>query len=80
MGVYFILRDLLKERKIEEKPFAKKIQVRHGTLYDICNNRIERVPVHVIAKICKELKAQPGDWIKYRTEEGETTEANSQIQ
>lgn len=68
MGVYFVLRDLLKERKIEEKPFAREIEVRHGTLYDICNNKIDRVPVHVIDKICNALNVQPGDWIKHQKE------------
>lgn len=69
MGVYFVLRDLLKEKGLKEKPFAASIQVQHRTMYGICNNTIERVPVHVIEKICKALDVVPGDWIKYKKDE-----------
>lgn len=67
MTVYFTLRELLRNRGIHnELKFAKDLQIRHGTLYDICNNRIERVPVHVIDKICSALECEPGDWIKHK--------------
>lgn len=68
MGVYFVLRELLKEKGLVEKPFAAKIQVQHRTMYGICNNTIERIPVHVVDKICTALNVEPGDWIKHRKE------------
>jgi len=62
--IRFTLREILAERGISERQFAIENEIREGTLYDICNNEIKRLPVEVIAKICNALDIAPGDWIK----------------
>lgn len=67
MTVYFSLREILEERNISERQFAHELNIREGTLYDICNNQIKRIPVEVIDKISITLNIEPGDWIKIKS-------------
>lgn len=64
MTVRFLLREILAERGISERQFAQENEIREGTLYDICNNEIKRLPVELIEKISNALDIEPGDWIK----------------
>ncbi|MCC0566536.1 helix-turn-helix domain-containing protein [Brevibacillus borstelensis] len=64
MTIRFLLREILAERGISERQFAQENGIREGTLYDICNNEIKRVPVDVIEKISTALDIEPGEWIK----------------
>lgn len=65
LGIYFTLREILNERGISERQFAHLAKIREGTLYDICNNTIKRLPVEVMDKISDLLDVEPGDWINY---------------
>lgn len=40
--------------------------VNKNTLYAIYNNKITRIDVSVIERICKALKCTPGDLIEYK--------------
>ncbi|EST55478.1 transcriptional regulator [Brevibacillus panacihumi W25] len=64
MSIRFLLREILAERGMSERQFAQENEIREGTLYDICNNEIKRVPVDLIEKISNALDIEPGDWIK----------------
>lgn len=64
MAIYFTLSKILEERNMTELQLAKKTGIREGTLYDICNNKIKRLPVKAIELISNELQIEPGDWIK----------------
>ncbi|MEI2357872.1 helix-turn-helix domain-containing protein [Mesobacillus zeae] len=64
MAIYFTLREILIKRGITERQFAKQVKIREGTLYDICNNKIKRIPVELIDRISEELNLEPGEWIK----------------
>lgn len=63
MAIEFKLRELLASRDLKELQFAKKYKIREGTFYDICNNQIQRIPVHTIDVICTALNVEPGEWI-----------------
>ncbi|MGG0754297.1 helix-turn-helix domain-containing protein [Brevibacillus laterosporus] len=66
MKIQFTLREILAERGISERQFALATKIREGTLYQICNNKIERLPIKMVETICNELNLEPGDWIKLR--------------
>ncbi|UOF89813.1 helix-turn-helix transcriptional regulator [Fodinisporobacter ferrooxydans] len=64
MAIVFTLREILTERGISERQFAHRTGIREGTLYNILNNKISRLPVDVIDTICTELHIEPNDWMK----------------
>jgi putative transcriptional regulator len=82
MTIYFTLREILVERGISERQFAHQAGIREGTLYDICNNEIKRLPIDVIGRICNTLDIDPCDWIKRKKdtnhlgENGEHTQSS----
>lgn len=63
MKLKFKLDEILKDRGISPRQFAAESGIREGTLYDILNNKIKRVPVDVMVKVHSELGIAPGDWI-----------------
>lgn len=71
MAIRFTLRELLKERFISERKFAQGLGLNEVTFYSICNNngKIKRVPVEFMDKVCAALDVQPGDWIKWESDE-----------
>lgn len=69
MGLQVTLRDLLRERGIVELQFAQQVGIRHGTLYQICNNEIKRLPMEVADAICKALDVQLDAWIQFTPDE-----------
>lgn len=66
MAIEFTLRSILIERDLSERQFAHLAKIREGTLYEICNNNIKRIPVDVVDRICEALQVEPGEWIKWK--------------
>lgn len=64
MSVYFTLKEELERKGITNLlTYAQDNKIRHGTLYDVCNNKIKRLPVELIEIIFATTGLLPGDWI-----------------
>ncbi|WP_036740762.1 MULTISPECIES: helix-turn-helix transcriptional regulator [unclassified Paenibacillus] len=79
MKIYFTLKDILDARSISPRQFSLDTGIRDGTVYDICNNKIERLPVNIIDKISEVLDIEPGDWIKHRKDNAEVDDHLARI-
>ena len=65
MAIKFTLKNLLKEKNMEQKELVKITGIRQPTLSAISTNKIKELPVSVMDKICKALNCQPADFITY---------------
>ncbi|WP_429858137.1 helix-turn-helix domain-containing protein [Brevibacillus reuszeri] len=59
---------MLAERGLSERQFALATIIMVGTLYQICNNKTERLALKTIEAICNELNLDPSDRIKRKKE------------
>jgi len=52
------LKQLLKERKIKQYQLAEMSGLTTRTISELCNNKMERVPLNVLSKIAEVLEIE----------------------
>ena len=55
---------LLKEKNISKNQLCKNCDLQRTQLNDYCKNRITRVDLHVLGRICDFLECTPNDILK----------------
>lgn len=63
------LKEMLKDRNMSIRAFARAIDYRFGTVRDLHNGTISRIPVELIERACVELKCAPGDLLTIAPDE-----------
>ncbi|MED3905824.1 helix-turn-helix transcriptional regulator [Geobacillus thermodenitrificans] len=55
------LSRILGERRISQRKLAEMANVRPNTISAIYNEKVQRIDLDVLDRICKALNVQPGD-------------------
>lgn len=58
------LRQLLRDRNMNQAELSKITQIRPSTISDLCNNVSERIKFSHLESICKALKCNISDVLK----------------
>jgi putative transcriptional regulator len=61
MKVRIKLAELLEERGISGREFARRTGIRHPTIHEMCRNESKSLPVDNIAKMCEVLGVDISD-------------------
>ncbi|WP_067725380.1 helix-turn-helix domain-containing protein [Oceanobacillus damuensis] len=61
MHIHIKLNDLLAERKISHREFARMTGIRHPSISEMCNNASKHIPLKNLAKICEVLECDIAD-------------------
>lgn len=59
---------LLKERGISQRELARRVDIRHPTISEMCLNKAKSLPVENLDKICSELDCALSDIVEYKKE------------
>ncbi len=59
------LSEILGRHRISQKQLAEEAGLRPATVSSIYNEKISRLDLHSLDKICKTLNCQPGDLMEY---------------
>lgn len=67
--VIITLDDFRKEKGISKYQIIKNCNVSHTQLNNYCNNKVERIDLPVIARLCSFLDCSVGDILQYVNDE-----------
>jgi putative transcriptional regulator len=67
------LSRVLGERRISQRQLAEMSGVRPNTINILYNEKIQRIDLDILNRICKALECQPGDLLEYISD-GENAE------
>lgn len=68
MYVSIKLNELLKERNLSHRQFAKMTGIRHPTISQMANNETKSIPLTNLAKICEVLECDITDVLELKKE------------
>jgi len=71
MKVKIILAELLKKRGMSRRELAWRINIRHTSINEMCNNETERLPLLTLGKICEELDCEITDVLQLEKEQSD---------
>lgn len=60
---------LLKEKSVSKNQLCKHCELQRTQLNNYCKNKITRVDLHVLSKICDYLECTPNDILKIEKKE-----------
>ena len=66
MKVYIALEDVLNEKGISKNMLCEACKLQRTQLNNYCKNKVSRVNLNILAKICKFLECTPNDISKLR--------------
>lgn len=66
MSVYINLDTIIKEKGYTSKQLAEEIGITNANLSRLKNGYVSEIKLDTLCKICKVLKCEPGDIIKYK--------------
>lgn len=69
MGIQINLDVIMAQRKIGLLELASKVDITPANLSILKNNKAKAIRFSTLEAICRELKCQPGDIIKYIPED-----------
>lgn len=61
MHVEIMLKQLLEERNVSQREFAKQTDILYPTINKMCNNTLQHFPLISLAKICETLNCELTD-------------------
>jgi putative transcriptional regulator len=61
MKINIKLGQILDERKISHREFARLTGIRHPTISEMCNNNTKHIPLANLTKICEVLECEITD-------------------
>lgn len=59
---------LLKERGISQRELARRADIRHPTISEMCLNTSKSLPIENLDRICAELDCELSEIIEYKKE------------
>ena len=62
--VYIDLENLLKERGISKNKVCENCRLQRTQLNNYCQNRVSRIDLNTLAKLCEYLDCTPNDILK----------------
>ena len=62
---------LLKEKQVSKRQLRKRCGLQSTQLNNYCKNKITRVDLHILSKICDCLDCTPNDVLKFEVKEEE---------
>ena len=67
--IYIDLENLLKEKQVSKNKLCSCCDLQRTQLNNYCKNKVVRVDLSIIAKICDCLECELGDVLKYSRED-----------
>lgn len=64
MKIYIELENLLKEKKISKNKLCQNCDMQRTQLNNYCKNKVTRVDLNILAKICEYVECTPNDILK----------------
>lgn len=64
--IYIDLENLLKERGISKNKVCENCKLQRTQLNNYCQNKISRIDLNTLAKLCEYLDCTPNDILKIR--------------
>lgn len=64
--VYINLENLLKERGISKNKVCENCRLQRTQLNNYCQNKVSRIDLNTLAKLCEYLDCTPNDILKIR--------------
>ncbi|WP_243290470.1 helix-turn-helix transcriptional regulator [Bacillus sp. FJAT-47783] len=58
------LDNILKKRRMTKRELARKADIRHTLVWEMCHNKTKRLPLDKLAKICSVLDIEITDIIE----------------
>ncbi|MDQ0162105.1 helix-turn-helix domain-containing protein [Bacillus alveayuensis] len=62
--IHIKLDHLLKQRRMTKRELARKADIRHTLVWEMCHNKTKRLPLDKLAKICSVLEVEIHDIIE----------------
>ena len=59
------LDEFLKEHKISRSSLSRNAQIHYKQLLKYCNNDMQKVDLHLLARICKTIDCEISDILEY---------------
>lgn len=69
--IYIDLENLLKEKEISKNKLCLHCDLQRTQLNNYCKNKVVRVDLSIIARICDYLDCEPSDILKYSREDAD---------
>ncbi len=66
--VYIDLENLLKERGISKNRVCENCRLQRTQLNNYCQNKVSRIDLNTLAKLCEYLDCTPNDILKIRND------------
>ena len=60
------LDEFLKEHQISRSSLSRNAQIHYKQLLKYCNNDMQKVDLHLLARICKTIDCEISDIIEYK--------------
>lgn len=64
--IYIDLEKLLKEKNVSKNKLCQNCGLQRTQLNNYCKNKISRVDLGILAKICDYLQCTPNDILKFK--------------
>lgn len=64
--IYIDLENLLKERGISKNKICENCRLQRTQLNNYCQNKVSRIDLNTLAKLCEYLDCTPNDILKIR--------------
>lgn len=64
--IYIDLENLLKERGISKNKVCENCKLQRTQLNNYCQNKVSRIDLNTLAKLCEYLDCTPNDILKIR--------------
>lgn len=64
--IYIDLENLLKERGISKNKVCENCRLQRTQLNNYCQNKVSRIDLNTLAKLCEYLDCTPNDILKIR--------------
>lgn len=68
--IKFLIDDVLNEKELSKNWLEEKANLQRSQLNSYANNKVKRIDLNVLARICLALDVEVGDIIKLQKEDG----------
>ena len=66
MQIYIDLENLLKEKNISKNKVCEACKLQRTQLNNYCKNKVSRIDLSILSKLCEFLEGTPDDILKLR--------------
>jgi len=68
MGIKFLVSDWLGKKKMTQKELSDLTGIRPATISALYHDKIKRIEVEQLEKLCSVFECQPGDLMTFETD------------